>query len=288
MEISDKNLEKFRTWLLERGRGDDTADTYVTNVRSCHADPQGITHRLVSGELAPNTTHCNLASLRSWALFSKDDALAKRLSDIRLPPARRVTTKLPLGVDDWRRVVRHLQTCTMRPDAMRYVLLIMALRGLRAGDVLRIRRTDVVRAVATGKLVYEGKGRKRTEISAVPIREQLEALAQIKGWERVRDLIGAAKSRRGMGRKVWRAALRTAKGAGILQMNPHRYRHTFATRFLDELHGDPNAIVKLQKYMSWESMNTAARYVEAVSADELDKVGDGLVANLLGKVAPRR
>lgn len=283
MEISDKNLAKFRQWLLDRGRGDDTAALYLLNVRSCAADPKGITHRLVSGELAPNTAHANLAALRSWALFSADDALKKRLDDILLPPARRVKTKLPLGAEDWRTVVRHLQTCAMRPEAMRYLLLIVAIRGLRAGDVLRMRRTDVIRALDSGKLVYEGKGRKRIEISAAPIRTPLEALSKIKSWDRVRDLIGTGTARRSAGRKVWRAAVRTAKGAGIMAMNPHRYRHTFATRFLDELHGDPNAIVKLQKYMAWESMNTAARYVEAVDIDELDQVGAGLVANLLRK-----
>lgn len=281
MEISDKNLAKFRQWLLDRGRGDDTAALYLLNVRSCAADPKGITHRLVSGELAPNTAHANLAALRSWALFTRDAEFRTRLDDIRLPPARKVTSKLPLGAEDWRKVVRHLQTCTMRPAAMRHVLLIIAIRGFRAGDALRIRRTDVVRALDTGRLVYEGKGRKRIEISAAPIREPLEALSKIKGWDRVRDLVATGTSPRCAGRKVWRAALRTAKGAGILKMNPHRYRHTFATRFLDELRGDPNAIVKLQKYMAWESMNTAARYVDAVSSDELDQVGAELVANLL-------
>lgn len=281
MEISDKNLEKFRQWLLERGRGEDTAYLYITNIRSCAADPKGITHRLVSGDLAPNTAHANLSALRAWATFAEDGAFRKRLDDIRLPPARRVTSKMPLGAEDWRRVVRHLQTCAMKNEAMRNLLLIVAIRGLRAGDVLRMKRTDVVRALDTGKLIYEGKGRKRIEISAAPIRGQLEALATIKGWERVRDLIGAGRSRRGVSRKVWRAAIRTAKGAGILKMNPHRYRHTFATRFLDELKGDPNAIVKLQKYMHWESMTTAARYVDAVSVDELDRIGTGLVANLL-------
>ena len=281
MEISARNLEKFRTWIRDRGRSDDTADLYITNMRSCAADPGGITHRLVAGELAPNTLRTNLAALRAWALYTKDSELAQRLADIRLPPARRVKDKAPLGLADWRKVVRHLHTCPMRPAAMRHVLLIMALRGLRSGDVMRLKRTEVSRALTTGKLAYEGKGRKRVELDATPIRAQLEALAQMKGWERVRDLLGEGTSRRGLSRKVWRAAIRTAKSAGILEMNPHRYRRTFATQFLGELRGDPNAIVKLQKYMAWESMNTAARYVDVVSQDELDVIGAGLVSNLL-------
>jgi integrase len=281
LQISPKNLAAFRIWLLERGRSDDTAELYVLNLRSCAAHPKGLTYRLIAGILAPNTARTNLASLRSWATFSEDAPLLKRLGDLKLPPARRMRTKPALGAETWRRVVQHLRTCKMRPEPMRNVLLIMAIRGFRSGDVLRMRRTEIVRARETGRLEYEGKGRKRIQVDAGPIREQLEALAQIKGWDRVRDLLGKGTSRRGISRKVWRAAIRSAKAAGVPEMNPHRYRHTFATRFLEELRGDPNAIVKLQKYMAWESMGTAARYVDSVSMDELDKVGAGLVANLL-------
>jgi integrase len=283
VEITEKNLRSFRQWLIDRGRSDDTAELYTLNLRRCAAHPRGITHRLVGGDLAPNTARTNLAALRAWATFAKDATFLTRLSDLRLPPARRVKAKLPLDAEDWRRVVRHIQTCDISPEPMRHVLLIMAMRGMRAGDVLRIRRPEVVRALDSGKLSYEGKGRKRIEFSAIPIRQPLEALAQIKGWDRVSDLISKGKSRRGAGRKVWRAAVRTAKEAGILHVNPHRYRHTFATRFLDELKGDPNAIVKLQQYMNWESISTASRYVSAVSQDELDRIGAGLVENLLRK-----
>lgn len=283
MEITPKNLEKFRTWLVSRGRSEGTADLYITNVRSCATHPKGITHRLVAGDLSPNTAHANLSSLRAWAKFAKDRDLDDTLKDILLPPARRVKTKPPLDVSDWRKVVLYLQTCQMKPEAMRHVLLIMALRGIRASDVLRIRRAEILHALDTGKLVYEGKGRKRLEVAIKSIRPQLEALAQIKGWERVRDLISTGRSPRSLGTKVWRAAQRTAKACGIAKMNPHRYRHTYATRFLNEFRGDPNAILKLQKHMGWSSIGTASRYVDHIEQDQLDQVGEALVDNLLGR-----
>lgn len=284
MEITDKNLREFRQWIVERGRSDDTATLYITNLMSCAAEPKGLTHRLVAGELAPNSLRTNLAALRAWARFSEDDRLLKRLADIRLPPARRVKTKLPLEMEQWKGVVRHLHTCRMSNEAMRHILLIIALRGLRSGDVLRMRRTEVVRSLATGKIAYEGKGRKRIEFSAEPIRAQLQALSEIPRWERVRDLITVGNTEstgRVLSKKVWRAARRTARKAGVPEMNPHRFRHTFATNFLKLLKGDPNAIVKLQRYMAWESLNTAARYVDAVSQDELDVIGAGLVSDVL-------
>lgn len=281
MEITQRNLDRFTQWLLERGRSEGTAALYETNLRSCGDDPGGLTRRLVSGTLAPNTLRANLAALRAWALFSEDTKLAKRLSDIRLPPARRIHTKQPLSLVDLRTVIRHIQTCRMKNEAMRQVLLIMALRGFRSGDVLRMRRPEVVRALKTGKLVYEGKGRKRIEFSAEPIRAQLQALADLDDWDQIRDLISTSANPKVASKKVWRAARRTAKKVGIDDMNPHRYRHTFATRYLEKIKGDPNAIIKLQKYMAWESMTTAARYVEAVSRDELDEIGAGLISGLL-------
>jgi integrase len=281
MEITDRNLGKFEAWLLERGRTQGTADAYVINLRSCAADRRGITHRLVAGDLAPNSLRTNLAALRSWAVFIEDPKLSKRLGDIRLPPARRIHTKQPLGMETWRSLIKHLKICEVPSEAMRQVLLLMAIRGFRSGDVLRLRRTEILRALATGKLVYEGKGRKRIEFDTKPFRAQLEALAQIKGWERVRDLIAKSADPKVASVKVWRAARRAAKELGIPDMNPHRFRHTFATRYLEQLRGDPNAIIKLQKFMGWESMNTAARYVDAVSQDELDEIGAGLVSGLL-------
>ena len=278
MDVTAKNLQDFKVWMLERGRSDGTADLYITNIRSCAGDKRGITARLVGGKLAPNTLRSNLASLRAWARFAKDTDLQARLGDIRLPQARRVSSKPPLELEQWKKAVAHLQTCDM-DEAMRQVLLIMALRGMRSGDVLRMTKTEVQRALETGKLVYEGKGRKRIEFSAKPLMAPLKALAAMPGWTRVRDLI--AKKPKTARQKVWRSSRRTAKQVGIKEMNPHRYRHTFATNYLKQLAGDPNAIIKLQKYMAWESMNTAARYVDSVSQNQLDAVGDELISDLL-------
>lgn len=278
MDVTEKNLQAFRAWIVERGRADGTADLYVTNVRSCASDKRGMTGRLLVGRLAPNTMRGNLAALRAWGKFSRDQGLLDKLSDMRLPPARRVSSKPPLDFALWKKAVNHLMTCEM-DEAMRQVLLMMALRGFRSGDILRMKRTEVVKAMDTGKLIYEGKGRKRIEISAAPIRKQLEALAKMPGWVRVHDLIADVPET--ARKKVWRASRRTAQQAGIKQMNPHRYRHTFATNYLQQLAGDPNAIIKLQRYMSWESIATASRYVDSVSQDELDTVGAGMVGDLL-------
>lgn len=290
VQITEKNLTRFRTWMLERGRTEGTADLYMLNVRSCGASPRGLTSRLISGDLAPNTARINLQSLRAWARFAKDAELRERLADIRLPPPRRLKSRQPLPLHLWRDVVQHIKvTSTLDDDeAMRHVLLIMATRGMRCSDVLRIRRIDIMRALDTGRLTYEGKGRKRIEIDAKPSRASLKELLEIgklshraAGWVTLRDLVTPSGSPLIARKRVWRASRRVAKEIGIADMNPHRWRHTFATGFLAKLAGDPNALVKLQKHMAWESVATASRYVDAVSQAEMDVLGAGLVGDLL-------
>lgn len=280
MEINEKNLTAFRKWLAQRGRSDGTADLYAYNLASCASDRKGLTNRLVARKLSPNSLRTNRAALRAWALFSGDDELRKRVNDIRLPPARRVRTKEPLDRATWTKTIAHLESSKEVPIALRHVILIMAKRGMRVSDVLRIQRDAVKRAISSGKLAYEGKGRKRIEISANPIMAELEALNEFWDWDKVGDLVSDGEGPRAAARRVWRHSRRSGAKAGVLEMNPHRYRHTYATNFLAELQGDPNAIVKLQRFMGWESMNTAARYVDHIEQDELDAVGDRLAAGL--------
>lgn len=280
MEINEKNLAAFRKWLAQRGRSDGTADLYIYNLISCATDKKGLTNRLVARKLSPNSLRTNRAALRAWALFSEDESLRKKVNDIRLPPARRVRTKEPLDRATWRKAIDHLESSKEVPQALRYVILIMAKRGMRVSDVLRIQRDAVKRAISSGKLAYEGKGRKRIEISAKPIMAELEALNEHRDWEKVSDLVSDGEGSRAAALRVWRHSRRSGAKAGVLEMNPHRYRHTYATNFLAELQGDPNAILKLQRFMGWESMNTAARYVDHIEQDELDAVGDRLAAGL--------
>ena len=281
MNITEPNLEKFSTWMQERGRLADTARIYSSHLRNCAADPKGLTHRLL-GSLAPNTKRTIMAALVAWSRFSKDDDLRDRLEYIRLPPPRRVTAKHPLAIDQWKKVILHLRTAKMLPkdEALRHVMVIVAIRGLRCSDALRIRRREIQNALATGTLSFEGKGRKRTEFSAAPFRGELEALSKMRGdWEYLRDLVSV--SPRGAANRMGRRMKAEAKKVDVTGVYPHRFRRTYATNFLEQLQGDPRSIIKLQKHMAWESLATAAGYADAVDGGELDQVGGKMVADLL-------
>ncbi len=272
MEISTKTLEAFRQWMIARGRTAETAELYASNLRMCAAG-SSITARLVSGELAPLTRRTNKAALKAWAKYTKDKDLAEILDEIKLPPARRVGVKIPLPVVDWQRYVKALATCKAEPR-VRCVCLVIAKRGLRVSDALRIKRTEVTAALRTGVLSYVGKGSKRHEVSAKPIRAQLEELASHKKWERLEDVVAVRGGRRAASQRVRRAFRSVAKSLGIDGVHPHRFRRTYATNYLDEHRGDPQALIKLQHHMGWASLQTAAMYADAVDRVELDAAGD--------------
>lgn len=285
MEITEKNLARFSTWMLGRGRGEDTVRIYSSHLRQSAADPKGLTHRLI-GKNAPKTKRTNLAALAAWAKFSKDDELRAELEEIRLPPSRRVTAKYPLAVADWKKFVVHLRTSKMpmRDYALRHVMVIIAIRGLRCSDALRIKKREITAAIASGKLAFEGKRGKRTEFAAAPMLVELRALAEIPGqWEYLREIVCPESSApaRAAATRVWRRMKSEAAKVGIKGVYPHQLRRTYATHFLEQLQGDPRAIIKLQKHMDWESMATAASYADAVDVGELDQVGGKMLDDLL-------
>lgn len=281
MEITPKNLTKFTTWMTGRGRGEDTARIYCSHLRQSAAHPKGLTHRLV-GSLAPKTKRTNLAALAAWAKFSKDDQLRDQLEEIRLPPARRVTAKFPLEVAQWKTFVTHLRTAKMpmRDYALRHVMVIVAIRGLRCSDALRIKKREITNAIASGKLSFEAKGSKRTEFAAAPMLPELKSLIEIPGtWDHLHELV--SPTARTAANRVWRRMKSEGAKVGIKGVYPHMLRRTYATNFLEQLHGDPRAIIKLQKHMNWESMATAASYADTVDAGELDQVGGKMLEDLL-------
>lgn len=282
--ITEKSLRTFSQWLLDRGRSDGTSRVYVSSLRQC-ADAPSLTSRLIDKDLAPKTRRTSLAALAAWAHFTDDMRLTKLLKEIRLPPSVRVRPKIPMTTPQWKKFVEVTKGAKFIDAPMKVVILIMALRGLRIGDALRIRRREVGDAIRTGKLSFEGKGRKRHEIAARPIKAELAEVYAIGNWDRMRELFGSRwrkiTNERSVDNKISRAVKKIAKKAGVDGMHPHRLRRTHATMFLERIGNDPQALIKLQNYMGWSNLATAASYVDAVSKSELDQIGADLVEDLL-------
>jgi integrase len=58
----------------------------------------------------------------------------------------------------------------------------------------------------------------------------------------------------------------------------HRFRHTYATHFLQEMDKDPEALFKLQQQMGWAKLDTAMNYLRRSRREELDQVETKLLS----------
>jgi len=277
-------LQGFSQWLLKRGRSPVTANDYADEVRRCQGR-RTITTRLVDRELAPNSRRLTLAALRAWAKYRKDDKLLMKLEDVKLPPPQRITEKLPLGILDWRALLDATEQARLDPFVKSSLQLIQR-RGFRVGAIAGLERRRAQAALDDGILVFETKQR-TLRYGITTVQRQLEVMVYDKRrWKIAADIISptsrAANRTTAARKKLWRLMRIMAEKAGMdpAKMHPHRLRRTYATMFLKQLEGDPEALVKLKDHMQWSDINTAARYVDHSRREELDAVAVGLLGDL--------
>jgi site-specific recombinase XerC len=276
--VTAEQLHAFRAWIENQGLASTTAAMYEHDARS--AAEVGFRARLRDETLAPKTLHRIRAAGRQWAKFRGDAELELALKDFKLPAARRQTVKMPIERSQLFMIVDELAQADYLTQAVRAVIGLMACRGFRVGDVLRMRRVELVAAFETGVLSFLAKGRRRLEFGLVPSWEQhARSLVEIEGWTRIEDLISPRGDDEKMRRKaaakaVQRALTELAKRCAILKMHPHRLRRTYAVEYLRQHAGDPEALLKLTQHMQWADESTALQYVNHVRGRELDAAGE--------------
>jgi len=277
------DLDSFHAWLCKRGR-ERSANQYCKVVRRWLDDPETVEAQMV-GKQSPNYRRHIIACVRVWAQYTKDGELLLRLGDIKRPPPVARDVREPFELEEWFDIREAIDSDVKLDDAKRLVCSIIALRGIRCGDLLRLTKREINQALKTGILAYEGKGERRQQYNAEPMRPYLEELAALR-WrgERVRNLICPNSGDDEACQESAGRAIRLVfdKLAEDLEMPPedlyaHRFRHTYATYFLQEMKGDPEAIFKLQQQMGWAKLDTAGNYLRRSRRSELDAVEEKLL-----------
>jgi integrase len=217
--------------------------------------------------------------MRAWARYTKDDVLAARLSDIRetLPVPRKVNPKKPLSADERERFLRSLDRREKDPYVVA-LLGLLATRGLRVSDVLRLTRKEVNYGVKEGVLPVETKGGVRQEFylaeDAVAYLRVFQDVTRAHDgapeWKTVLDLVAPAANHKTDRRRaaltiVGRACKRVALAAKV-KATPHILRHTVARLFLDTVSQD---MAQLVAYMGWLRPETAFNYISFVDPAKL-------------------
>lgn len=267
----------FREWLGEFGLAKGTIDIYVRDVELART-PAALLVRLRDDELAPKTRRRILASARRWAEYTENGKFKDQLKRLRLPPSRRKGVRVPLSKEQLFALIDELPKAEYLTPTMRGVIGLMACRGFRCGDVLRLKRSEIDTARETGILSYVAKGNRRLEFKLIKTyRRYLVQLADIPGdWNHVCELIAPGgnatfdKRMRSAAKAVERGLSKLGIHAGITKLHPHRLRRTYAVEYLRAMSGDPEAMVKLVSHMRWASMATAMEYIDHQRGDELD------------------
>lgn len=278
-------LDEFDAWLRRRGRGR-SADQYCKVVRCWIVDPDETESMMTSSEYSPNYRRHLIACVRVYAQFIGDGDLLARLGDIKRPPPVPKEAREPLPFAQWFDIREAIEDADYLSDPKRLVCSIIALRGIRCGDVLRLVKRDVSRALDTGMLSFESKAERWQHYNAEPLRPYLDELNGLR-WpgKRVRNLVcprsAAGHCQETAGREIRKAFDRIADDVGIEpeDLYAHRFRHTYATYFLQEMEGDPEAIFKLQQQMGWARLDTAANYLRRSRRGELDEIESRLLSD---------
>lgn len=264
-------LQDFRKWLRRRGRTQGTANAYAYQIsRGIDLD------RLVDEDAAPKYLHSIRAAYKSYAKFMKDDELMDELEEIALPPALRTREKSILTKDQWRDLIDEIDEADYISEPTRAALGMMACRGFRKGDVLRLRKEDVARGLSEGVLTYKAKGRRLLQF---PVNDHwgpyLEILNQFK-FQHVAEIVSPRadleSAHDSAASSVARSLSGCAEEIGVDDIHPHLLRKTYATLYYQKCK-DPE---KLRAHMQWASIQTAMLYVAKSDQKELEAVADSL------------
>lgn len=242
---------------------------------------------MTSREMSPNYRRHLIACVRVWAQYSGDGDLLVKMGDIKRPPAIPKEAREPLELDEWFTIREAIEEDKSISDAKRNVCSLIAVRGIRCGDVLRLTKKNLFRALETGTLAFESKSERWLKFNTQPLEPYLRGLLACH-WHKedkwVRNLVcpGSlpSKCQESAGREIRKIFDLIAEN---LEMNPedlyaHRFRHTYATLFLQQMEGDPEAIFKLQQQMGWARLDTASNYLRRGRRKELDEIESRLLS----------
>jgi site-specific recombinase XerD len=250
-------LDRFDKWLLICGMSPNTRIGYLEAAKqfakflldrpltsATKADVLGYVCQLYARNLAPATMSNRHFALRTFFHFL-------RLGDqvVVSPPHKVQTRKLPKRLP---RAKSEEEMCRIITAAdsprNRAILELLYASGLRVNELAHLRVEDLSLDARTLR-VNRGKGDK-----------DRIALFGLKAARALRDYLGDRQTGPLFGitsRTIWRVVVQAAKRAGVHQVSPHTFRHSFAThllnrgtdiRYVQELLGH-TSLVATQKYL---------------------------------------
>jgi integrase len=193
---------------------------------------------------------------------------------------RKYAVKRVIRVPGEKEALAYEQAAATFPEGKRILALLPILLGLRAAEVVGLKREAVEAAVKTGDLVVLRKGGEEQIIRVPNLRPLFEELLAARPARPQAILArGPVRPRK----QTWAvagevlsagafpaqyAALRAlvskvGKKAGMGRVHPHLLRHAFATR----MNRDGAPLFTVQAALNHKNIATTSRYVHAAASD---------------------
>ncbi len=219
-----------------------------------------------------------LAAMWSWAV--KEEIVSKNVVHLVTPPKAEEREIQPFTEAEFKALLaavsrskayerpgkRKSDHATLQPERMRAILLMLLDTGLRVGELTNLKifqvdnRNQRVQLMGKGAKERSAPFSPRTAqalwryLTTRPEAENSEPLFTTYNKRKI-DSTQLAKSLKALGAK-----------AGVMNVHPHRFRHTFAIQYLRN-GGDPYT---LQKLLGHSTLDMVKRYL-ALAQIDIDK-----------------
>jgi site-specific recombinase XerD len=274
-------LDSWQLALRAERKSEHTVRVYTTGVRrflvwceTTGTDPvldratvqRFITALLDGGTEAASARSRQLALRRFAAWLHAEGELDDNPIIGLKPPQLDVKVVEPLTDDELRRLIKTCAGRTLRDRRDEAIVRLMAETGMRAGEVVALRTSDVDlhRGIATVRRGKGGKGR------VVPFSPQTAtAIDRYLRTRRTHRLAGTPNlwlGQRGMTfsyKGLARSLEMRAQDAGLTGFHPHLLRHTAATRWL-AAGGSEGGLMAVA---GWAKRDMLDRYSQATASD---------------------
>ncbi|MFN2520867.1 MAG: tyrosine-type recombinase/integrase [Candidatus Limnocylindria bacterium] len=205
--------------------------------------------------VSPETLHAHYRVLRAFASWLAREGHTKLnvLADLKAPRRQRKVVA-PLSDDEVRRLLRACPRGTFHGERDRLSLLLLLDTGLRRNELIGVRVSDL--DLRAGVLLVRGKGgrERRVSFGGAVAGALASFLAE---WRPAGALLTSESCRPLRPAGLRRILARRGADAGIAGLHAHRFRHTFALRYL-EAGGD---VFTLQRLLGHATLDMVQRYL---------------------------